>query len=202
MPVEPSDIGWTPWVRQTVQLSAAAILLAEPPEPRRRRNSIEPPPPPAFPFPRPGEFAVCLRCLPVVFHPLDFQQSIRSDPSSKGKSLVTAPGRGVSDRTAPALSRRRVSISRNAEECCVEWLSGRVVVEWVSALMRWQVEVQPIPCCCRRLALVTGLDRPECPPLDPPVACSPTLNQPSTTPGQGRGGPSGGVSCPHAQHGQ
>lgn len=191
MPVEPSDIGWTPWVRQPVQLSAAEIFLAEPPEPRRRRNSRTasriPPSSPTSPSPRSGEFAVCLSAVSASsFFPLGFQRSSRSDAVVRERE--SAPGRGVSDRTAPASSCRRVSISRNAEEW---WLSGRVVVEWVSALMRWQVEVQPIPCCCRRLALVTGFDRPECPPLDPPVACSPTLNQPSTTPGQGRGGREG-----------
>ena len=52
--------------------------------------------------------------------------------------------------------------------------------------MRWQVEVQLIPCNCRRLALITRFDRPECPPFDPPVVCPSTQNHSSTTPGQGK----------------
>lgn len=121
----------------------------------------------------------CLRCLPVVFLPSVSNGAAGVRTSSK-KRVGSGP-RGLGPDGSSVVLSQSVYFAQRGGVVCRVVESGRAVVEWVSALMRWQVEVQPIPCCCRRLALVTEFDRPECPPLDPPVACSPTPNQPSTT---------------------
>lgn len=141
MPVEPSDIGWTPWVRQTVQLSAAEIFLAEPPEPRRRRNSRTasriPPPPPRPPLPRDlvSLLFACPRCLPVIFLPSVSNNGAAGVRPSSKKSVGSGP-RGLGPDGSSVVLPQSVYFAQRGGVVrrVVEWSSGGRVGICIDAL--------------------------------------------------------------------